>query len=212
MPYTLVKFLGWGIAFFAIGLAIGWMLRALRARGDIAALRRELNGSGQDETSVPTSETTASEPPDEPTAAPEPPPVETSDPELVSEPASEPASEPSAVAADERVAEPIPEPATEPALDLDEGAAVLGRTLNESDLTVVDGIGPKIAELCLGIGVTNWQALAHTEVVALQSMLDAAGSRYRVHDPSSWPKQAALLAAGDWQGFKRLTERTDSEP
>jgi predicted flap endonuclease-1-like 5' DNA nuclease len=111
---------------------------------------------------------------------------------------------------DEPAREPAPErepgPAPEPVLDLDAAAGVLGKRIKVDDLTVVEGIGPKIAELCSGIGVATWRALGATDVETLQSMLDAAGSRFQMHKPASWPRQAQLLAEGDWDEFKRLTD------
>ena len=86
---------------------------------------------------------------------------------------------------------------------------MLGCTVKLDDLT------PRRRHRSEDRRVVHWhrrhhvQALAHTDVVALQSMLDAAGSRYKMHDPSSWPRQAAFLAAGDWEGFRRFhDERT----
>ena len=91
-------------------------------------------------------------------------------------------------------------------LDLDAAAAVLGKKIALDDLRAIEGIGPKIAELCAGIGVTTWSQLAATDVDALQSMLNAAGSRFQMHKPASWPQQAALLASGQWEEFVALTK------
>ncbi len=91
-------------------------------------------------------------------------------------------------------------------LDLDSARAVLGKQIVLDDLRVVEGIGPKITELCAGIGVMTSQQLAESDVETLQSMLDAAGSRFRMHRPASWPQQAALLASGQWEEFVALTE------
>jgi hypothetical protein len=74
------------------------------------------------------------------------------------------------------------------------------------DLTVVEGIGPRIAELCNGIGIMTWSDLAATEVSLLRTMLSDAGSRFRGHDPTTWPQQARLLAEGRWDDFAALTD------
>ena len=86
---------------------------------------------------------------------------------------------------------------------------MLGRKVQADDLTVIDGIGPKIAELCHGIGIRTWAELSTTEVSLLRTMLNDAGQRFKAHDPSTWPEQAALLAAGDWDEFKALTDALD---
>jgi predicted flap endonuclease-1-like 5' DNA nuclease len=90
--------------------------------------------------------------------------------------------------------------------DVSEAYAVFGTPIALDDLKVIDGIGPKIESLCHGIGIITWFDLSTTEVSLLRTMLADAGSRYRVHDPSTWPEQAALLAAGRWTDFKALTD------
>ena len=92
-----------------------------------------------------------------------------------------------------------------PRPDLEAGEAMLGGPLRFDDLTVVEGIGPQIAQLCVARGIDSWWAMANTDVDRLRRMLAAAGPRFQVQDPSSWPEQARLLAHGDWAGFKRLT-------
>src|SRR5690606_16054235 len=49
------------------------------------------------------------------------------------------------------------------ASDVAAASAALGRQIELDDLTVVDGIGPQIAELCGGIGIQTWRDLAQTE-------------------------------------------------
>jgi len=93
--------------------------------------------------------------------------------------------------------------------DLDAAAAVLGSKIKMDDLKVVEGIGPKIAELINEGGVTTWAGLAETPIERLQEILDAAGERYRIHDPGTWPRQADLLASAKWAEFKQLTDELD---
>lgn len=77
---------------------------------------------------------------------------------------------------------------------------------SSDDLKVVEGIGPKIAELLNDAGIHYWGELANTSVDRLREVLDAAGEHYRIHDPSTWPKQAQLLNDGKWDEFKEYTE------
>ena len=91
--------------------------------------------------------------------------------------------------------------------DLDHGAEVLGEKVRLNDLTVVEGIGPKIADLLQTIGgIRTWWELHRTDVDTLRTLLEGAGPRFRIHDPSSWPQQAGLLARGEWEDFKDLTD------
>lgn len=87
-------------------------------------------------------------------------------------------------------------------LDLASGADVIGRTLAVDDLKVVEGIGPKIEQLLNDSGVHSWHDLSAADVDRLRTILQEAGSRYRMHDPSTWPQQATLLVRGDWEGFR----------
>jgi ribosomal protein L30 len=77
------------------------------------------------------------------------------------------------------------------------------------DLTAIEGVGPKIGELLLAAGITNFTQLAAAKVSAIQEILKAAGSRYGMANPGTWPEQAALLAAGDYAGFEKLSEELD---
>ena len=112
--------------------------------------------------------------------------------------------------------EPDPEPvaAAVPSVPSAEalaaGAALLGKRLALDDLKVVEGIGPAIEELLHGGGIRTWRALEAADDATLRGILEAAGPRFRVHDPGTWPRQAGLLADGRWQEFKDLTDALDA--
>lgn len=72
------------------------------------------------------------------------------------------------------------------------------------DLTLIEGVGKKIAELLAAAGVNSFDELSKQKVTALRAILDAAGSRYKVHDPGTWAKQAKLAANGKWEELKKL--------
>lgn len=73
------------------------------------------------------------------------------------------------------------------------------------DLTVIEGIGPKIAGLLQNAGITTFDELAGSDPARLKALLDEAG--LQMADPSSWPEQARLAAAGDWDALKSLQDR-----
>jgi len=74
------------------------------------------------------------------------------------------------------------------------------------DLKIVEGIGPKIAELLINAGINTWSKLAVTSPYQLREILDAGGSQYNVAVPDSWPHQADLADKEDWDGLKKLQE------
>ncbi len=70
------------------------------------------------------------------------------------------------------------------------------------DLKKIEGIGPKIAEHFNNAGIFTFEELANSEVSRLQEILTAAGPRYKMHNPGSWPKQARMAADGNWDELK----------
>ena len=70
------------------------------------------------------------------------------------------------------------------------------------DLKVVEGIGPKIEELLVKNGISNYSTLAATPVAQLKEILESAGNRYAIHDPGTWPAQSLLAANGEWDNLK----------
>lgn len=91
-----------------------------------------------------------------------------------------------------RVTDPTSWPAQAQAL-LDTPTTDEVKPLDLNDLEQISGIGPKIASLLHAAGITNLMELAATSVERLQEILNGAGARYRVTDPSSWPSQAQTL-------------------
>ncbi len=74
------------------------------------------------------------------------------------------------------------------------------------DLEKIEGIGPKIAAILTKAGIRSFQQLADTAPEKLKELLVAAGGRFTMHDPATWPEQSRLAAAGDWDAFKKLTD------
>ncbi len=81
-----------------------------------------------------------------------------------------------------------------------------GESVQADDLKQLEGIGPKIEELLNAAGIHTWKQLSLTSPEALASILQKAGDRFRIHDPSSWPEQAKLLAEGRFEEFEKLTD------
>lgn len=77
------------------------------------------------------------------------------------------------------------------------------------DLKAVEGIGPKIELLLNEAGINTWRGLAETSVDKLNSILSAAGARYKLANPSSWPKQAEYAADGEWDKLEEYQDFLD---
>ncbi|MBU6340485.1 MAG: DUF4332 domain-containing protein [Bacteroidetes bacterium] len=74
------------------------------------------------------------------------------------------------------------------------------------NLVIIEGIGPKIAELLQKAGITSFAQLANSTPTALKDILEAAGKRYQIHDPATWPQQAALARDGKKAELEQLQE------
>jgi ribosomal protein L19 len=72
------------------------------------------------------------------------------------------------------------------------------------DLVIIEGIGPKIAELLVNASITTFAKLAETSVEDIQKILDEAGSKFSIHTPTTWPQQAALAAEGKMEELEAL--------
>jgi len=73
------------------------------------------------------------------------------------------------------------------------------------DLVIIEGIGPKISSILQVNGITTFAQLASTPISELQQTLLKEG--LRLADPTTWPEQARLAAAGDWDGLTALQAR-----
>ena len=74
------------------------------------------------------------------------------------------------------------------------------------DLSKIEGIGPKISELLQEAGIKTFAQLASTKSEKISEILAEAGSRYKSHDPTTWPKQAKLAADEKWDDLKKLQD------
>jgi predicted flap endonuclease-1-like 5' DNA nuclease len=70
------------------------------------------------------------------------------------------------------------------------------------DLKRVEGIGPKIAGLLQAAGITTFAQLAATDASQLKRILREAS--ITIADPTTWPEQAGLAAAGKWDALEAL--------
>ncbi len=75
-------------------------------------------------------------------------------------------------------------------------------TVEPEDLKIIEGIGPKIEELLNRNKIFTFKQLSNTAVDALTDILTSAGPNYKIHDPSTWPRQAQLAHEGKWDELK----------
>ncbi len=91
-----------------------------------------------------------------------------------------------------------PKAAASAPFDAAAAKAAFGKKINQDDLKVVEGIGPKIAGMFNDGGIKTWKALSEASVADCQKILDGGGERYKIHNPGSWPLQAKMAYEGKW--------------
>jgi len=124
------------------------------------------------------------------------------------------AEAPAAEATPEPVVEEVkPEPVAEvkeeaPAEEAKEEAKPAADA-KPDDLKKIEGIGPKISELMASNGYPTFALMGAAKPEDLKQILVDAGSRYQMHDPSSWPLQAQMAAEGKWDELKKWQDEHD---
>ncbi len=85
-----------------------------------------------------------------------------------------------------------------------EGTPAPAISADRDDLTVVEGIGPKIQMLLNQYGIFTYRQLAEADVTRLKEILSTAGPQLAMHDPGTWPSQANLAANDQWDTLKSV--------
>lgn len=76
-----------------------------------------------------------------------------------------------------------------------------------NDLQIIEGIGPKIEKLLRRSSIDTWKKLADGDAEVISEMLVAeGGDRYKMHDPTTWSKQALMAHEGKWKELKDLQD------
>lgn len=77
------------------------------------------------------------------------------------------------------------------------------------DLQIIEGIGPKIAELFKSNGVSTFGKLSTMSVPQITTILESGGSRFKLANPSTWAYQAQLCHENRWSELKVLQDDLD---
>jgi len=142
--------------------------------------------------------------------APKPKAKPTPEPKVVEEVVEEPT--PVAEEVTEEVVEEVVEVATEEVVEevVETPEAAAEETpAAVDDYKKVEGIGPKIEQLLHEAGLNTYTQLAEAKPDSIKEILAAAGNRYKMHDPTTWPDQAKMAADGEWDKLKKWQDELD---
>ncbi len=84
-----------------------------------------------------------------------------------------------------------------------------GKIVASDDLTKIEGIGPKVAELLDSNGISTYRQLASTPPEKISEILTAAGGIMANMDPGTWSDQAQLAADGEWEKLQQWQDELD---
>lgn len=98
--------------------------------------------------------------------------------------------------------------------ETDEVSGTPGQSISHSDtgtddLTLIEGIGPKMSAALTAAGITTFAQLAEASEETLRGAISAAGMRFSP-SLSTWPAQAAYAARGDMEGMRAFQQTLTS--
>ncbi len=96
---------------------------------------------------------------------------------------------------------------TSPTYSEDNLKLFFGNAFKYDDLKIVEGIGPKIAEILKGKGINTWWQLSQANPDVIREwLLEVGGASYKIHEPATWPEQAKLAYEGKFEALKSLQD------
>ena len=91
--------------------------------------------------------------------------------------------------------------------ELDGGKVVAPAAETKEELTKIEGIGPKVQEILYSAGITTFAGLAGADPADISGVLEENG--LGMHQPQTWPQQAALARDGKWDELATLQDELD---
>ena len=175
---------------FLIGVLVGWLLNWLLIRMMHKDQPAPATVVAPPPTPTPAPVAAATPAAATPAPAPKPP-----------SPAAKPAAPVATVAA-----------ATAAVVDLAAARAAGFTIKGADDLTIIEGVGPKINELMKTHGVNTFADLAKSSLPNLQKVLDAGGPHFRLANPETWPRQARFVVDNRWSELKAFQDQMGRRP
>ena len=77
------------------------------------------------------------------------------------------------------------------------------------NLKIIEGVGPKLESILKEAGITDLKVMSESDPDKLREILEGAGNRYKMFNPSTWPKQASLAVEGKVDELKAYQDRLD---
>jgi large subunit ribosomal protein L17 len=88
--------------------------------------------------------------------------------------------------------------------------AAASTTATTDDLTIIEGLGPKAAEVLIAGGISTFLQLVNTPADKVKEILTSANARVGHLDPTTWGQQAQLAADGKMDELKALQDKLNN--
>ncbi|MBY0421022.1 MAG: hypothetical protein K2Q06_01880 [Parvularculaceae bacterium] len=89
-------------------------------------------------------------------------------------------------------------------IDFEAAKAAGFKVTGPDNLEIIEGVGPKIADLLRAAGIRSFQHLAATKPADIQAILEKGGQSFKLARPDTWPEQADLAARNSWRALALL--------
>jgi large subunit ribosomal protein L21 len=99
-----------------------------------------------------------------------------------------------------------PAPKADKLVDAPAAPKAKAKSAKGDDLKIIEGIGPKAAEVLVAAGIDTFAKLAKTDASKVKEILDAAEAKVQHLDPTTWAQQAQLAADGKMDELKKLQD------
>jgi predicted flap endonuclease-1-like 5' DNA nuclease/outer membrane murein-binding lipoprotein Lpp len=83
--------------------------------------------------------------------------------------------------------------------------------ISDTNLQIIEGIGPKVDEILKKNGINNFSDLSSKSTDEIKAILIPAGSLFAAMEPSSWIKEAQLATQGKWNDLVNLQKADGSD-
>ncbi len=88
--------------------------------------------------------------------------------------------------------------------------AAAAATTGADDLTIIEGIGPKAAEVLVAAGIATFAQLAAASAESVKEILTASTARVGHLDPTTWAQQSQLAADGKMDELEELKAKLNN--
>lgn len=83
------------------------------------------------------------------------------------------------------------------------------KKVKEDNLKIIEGVGPKLESILKEAGLTDLKVLSTADPDKIREILESAGPRYKMFNPTTWPKQAELAVEGKWDELQAYQDDLD---